>query len=576
MMTFEGKKIDPDHPLFDYPYPQFQRESYYCLNGRWEFEINQSPERPAFYSKTIVVPFAPETELSGIQTKIKAEDHLHYRRYFTLPEDFNRGRVLLHFEAVDQICDVYLNGVKIYHHEGGYLPFTVDCLELKPGKNELCVEVQDDTDSPIFPRGKQSNNPKGIWYTPTSGIYGTVWLESVPRQVIQYLKIDPLFDEGKVRVAVRFEGRLTESLVVVKYLGKEVGRASFNEQNEAEIDLGNFHPWTPEDPCLYQLEVTCNEDHVSSYFAMRKYSIVEHNGHPVFGLNNKPYFLTGLLDQGYGPECGLTPPSLEGMERELRRVKEMGFNMLRKHIKIEPMTWYALCDKLGIIVIQDFVNGGAPYKKKLIYLAPFLHLHYTDDKEADYARLGRGDPASREQFEKDMAPTVEKLYNVPCIAIWTLFNEGWGQFDSFRLTQVLRKLDGTRLIDSTSGWFDQGAGDFSSHHVYFKKIKIEGDGKRILSLSEFGGYAYAVPAHSVTSSKFGYKWLKGQKKLQLAIKKLYEEEVYPLLSKGLSVAVYTQLTDVEGELNGLFTYDRKMEKVDFKFMAAINERLKFE
>ncbi len=576
MMTFEGKKLDLDHPLFDYPYPQFQRESYLCLNGRWDFEIDQSEERPAIYSKRIVVPFAPETELSGIQTKVGPKDHLHYRRFFSLPEDFNRGRVLLHFEAVDQICDVYLNGVKIYHHEGGYLPFTVDCLELKPGKNELCVEVTDDTDSPVFPRGKQSNKPGGIWYTPTSGIYGTVWLESVPRQVIQSLTIDPLFDEAKVRIRVKFEGLLTESCVSVKYLGKEVGRASFNEQKEAIIELGHFHPWTPEEPNLYQLEVKCNEDRVLSYFAMRKYSIVEHNGHPVFGLNNKPYFLTGLLDQGYCPEGGLTPPSVDGMERELRRVKDMGFNMLRKHIKIEPMTWYALCDKLGIIVVQDFVNGGAPYKKKLIYLAPFLHLHFSDDKEADHARFGRGDPASRQQFENDMAPTVERLYNVPCIGVWTLFNEGWGQFDSVRLTEKLRSLDSTRLIDSTSGWFDQGAGDFSSHHVYFKKVKLEGDGKRILALSEFGGYAYSVPGHSFPGHAFGYKWIKGQKKLEIAIKKLYEEQIYPLLDKGLSMTVYTQLTDVEGELNGLVTYDRKMEKVDLKIMAHINERLKFK
>lgn len=575
MLTSEGKRLEKGCPLAEYPTPQFRRESYLCLNGLWDFDIDQDPNNHIEYGYDILVPFSPETPLSGIERAVHPDDIMHYRKIFTLPDGFRQGRVLLHFEAVDQVCDVFLNGVKIAHHEGGYLPFAADCMELRPGKNELIVDVYDNTNSPVYPRGKQSLKPGGIWYHPTSGIWGSVWLESVPNQVIQNLRIDPLFDAKKAKISVRFEGKMTDSLIVVSYRGKEVFHGSLDETLSCTVDLsGAFHPWSPEEPSLYDLKVRVNNDEVSSYFAMRKFSIVERNGFKVFGLNNKPYFLTGLLDQGYFPDGGLTPPSDEAMVNDILTAKELGFNVLRKHIKIEGMRWYYHCDRLGMIVIQDFVSGGDPVKKRLFLTAPFFNLKIDDTKK--YALLGRKDEKGRAFFESEMPKVVERLYNVPSIAIWTLFNEGWGQFDSVRLTSCLRKLDASRLIDSTSGWFDQGAGDFKSHHIYFGKMRRDNDGSRILSLSECGAYSLLVPGHYETKKRTIYRYFGSGEKLQAAIERLYLKKIAPLRQQGLSVVIYTQLTDVEAETNGLMTYDRKVTKVNAKKMKDINDLVKFQ
>ena len=570
MLTTEGKRLDKTCPLSEYPTPQFARDSYLCLNGEWEFHIDQSPNNHSFYPRTITVPFSVETPLSGIETKIEAKDVLHYRKKFVLPEGFRKKRVLLHFEAVDQCCDVYLNGVRVVHHEGGYLPFTVDCLELKEGENELCVDVVDDVASPAFPRGKQSKKSAGIWYTGTSGIWGTVWLESLPSDVIQSIRIDPDFDNKTVRIQATFEGRCLSSNFEVLYAGNRVAFGSLDGSLSCDIDLANhFHPWTPEHPDLYDFRLRINEDEITSYFAMRKFSMVDYRGHKVFGLNNKPYFLSGLLDQGYWPDGGLTPPSDKAMIQDIEAAKELGFNMLRKHIKIEPMRWYYHCDRIGMIVIQDFVNGGSPYKKRYIALAPFFKFGFDDTEH--YSRFGSDSSAWRERFEADMEPTVKRLYNVPSIAIWTLFNEGWGQFDSIRLTARLRELDSTRLIDSASGWYDQGTGDFCSRHIYFKKVRLKPSGERILSLSEFGGYVNVVEGHATKSQGIFY----GKKKnLDEAVARLYEKQIVPALDVGLSVTVYTQLTDVETEPNGLLTYDRKVTKVNKQMMRDINAKLR--
>ena len=571
MWTTEGRKVDVNAPLQEYPTPQFRRDSFICLNGPWRFQIDEKPDNHSYYPNQIIVPFAVETPLSGVQHRVKPGEILHYKKVFTLPEGFNTGRVLLHFEAVDQVCDVYLNGVHIAHHEGGYLPFTIDCLELARGKNELLVDVTDDTSSPIYPRGKQSLNPSGIWYEGTSGIWGSVWIESTPKAVIQSLRIMPLFDEKKVLVAVNFEGRVTSSRAEVSIEGKVIGTASLNEKNYCVIDVSSFwREWTPDHPFLYDLKVRVNEDEVNSYFAMRKFEVVEYNGHKVFGLNGKPYFLSALLDQGYWPDGGLTAPSDKAIVNDLLMVKEMGFNSLRKHIKIESMRWYYHCDRLGIIVLQDFVNGGAKYKMRYLTLAPFFSLKVND--ETKYESLGRIHRDGRRIFEEEMPKAVDRLYNVPSIAIWTLFNEGWGQFESRRLTAKLRELDQTRLIDSTSGWFDQGAGDFLSRHIYFRKIRLNEARGRILALTEFGGYVNRISDHSYKNKNIFYKSVKD---LGKALTDLYEKEVYPCLKIGLSICVYTQLSDVEQEANGLVTYDRKVVKVEYKTMKSINQQLKF-
>ena len=575
MYTSEGKKLDTNHPRPDYPTPQFARDSFLSLNGPWDFAIDEDADGNLRVATTVVVPFAVETILSGLERKAAKGQIMHYRKKVTLPEGFNKGRVLIHFEAVDQVCDVYLNGVHIAHHEGGYLPFTADCMELVPGENTIQVDVVDDTDSPLFPRGKQSSKPKGIWYTSTSGIWGDVWMESVPHQVIQSLKIVPLFDEKKVRVQVRFEGKIVTSRVVVRANEKELAVGELDENACCELELSSyFYAWSPERPFLYGLSVEVNQDKVKSYFAMRKFSVMEHHGHPVFALNNKPYFLKGVLDQGYYPDGGLTAPSDYAMASDLRTLKEMGFNMVRKHIKIEPMRWYYHCDHLGLIVIQDFVNLGEMVKSRLFLLAPFFHLNVDDERK--HQLLGVGDSKARDRFVSLMPATVERLFNVPSIAIWTLFNEGWGQFDSVRLTKYLKELDPTRLVDSTSGWFDQGAGDFDSRHIYFKKANPTGDGRRILSISECGAYSLLCEGHYEQKKKTLYRYYRDSVALTTAIEKLYEKQLAPLLERGLSAMVYTQLSDVEGETNGLVTYDRKVTKVDPRVMRRLNNLLTFK
>ncbi len=573
MWTYEGRKVDQNCPLSEYPTPQFARDSYLCLNGQWDFYIDETPNNHSFYPQKILVPFAVETPLSGIERHVEAADVLHYRRKFTLPEGFRKGRVLLHFEAVDQRCDVYLNGVRVVHHEGGYFPFTVDCLELQEGENELCVDVQDDVDSPVFPRGKQAKESSGIWYTGTSGIWGSVWLESVPNEVIQSIRLTPDFDERRLFVEAKFEGKPLSSQIEAYLDGHLVATGEFDADLGCVLDLSShFRPWTPEKPVLYDLKIRINDDEVKSYFAMRKFSSLTYKGHRVFALNNKPYFLAGLLDQGYFPDGGLTPPSDLAMANDIETAKSMGFNMLRKHIKIEPMRWYYHCDRLGMIVIQDFVNGGDHYSQFYFSVAPFIPFKFDDTVKLK--KFGSSRPEYRKRFEEDMTPTVQRLYNVPSIAAWTLFNEGWGQFEAVRLTAYLRELDPTRLIDSTSGWYDQGVGDFRSRHIYFRKVRLKPSEDRILFLSEFGGYVHVVEGHTATTGK-GIHYFK-KKDLTKAMVDLYEKELIPAKEVGLSVTALTQFTDVEEELNGLVTYDRKVVKVDQKKMSELNARLQFE
>ena len=575
MLTSEGKKMDVSCPRSEYPTPQFKRDSYLCLNGIWDFSLDEDPQNHSNYPYDIVVPFAVETELSGVKKKVLPGQIMHYRKYFELPEDFNKGRVLLHFEAVDQVADVYLNGVKVGHHEGGFLPFTFDCLELKPGKNELLVDVVDDTMSVIYPRGKQSLNPGGIWYTGTSGIWGTVWLESVPKQVIQSLRITPRFDEKKVDVSLLFEGRATTSRVEVYFGSKRVATGSFDLEGKVTLDVSScFRPWSPERPDLYDLKVYVNEDAVTSYFAMRKFSTVEHNGYKVFGLNNKPYYLNGVLDQGYYSDGGLTAASDAALINDVMLLKELGFNMARKHIKIECMRWYYHCDRLGIIVMQDFINGGRHPKKILLWAAPFFTFHFDDTVR--FPLFGRASQESRDFFEKELPLVVDRLYNVPSIAIWTLFNEGWGQFDSIRLASLLKELDPTRLVDANSGWFDQGNGDFYSRHIYFRKVRIKSDHKRIMLLSEFGAYSHIVDGHCEYKNKTVYKYFNSIENLSKALVKCLKTEILPKLAEGLSASVLTQLSDIEEETNGLITYDRKVVKVNREEIRAVNALLTFE
>ncbi|MBP5216824.1 MAG: glycoside hydrolase family 2 [Bacilli bacterium] len=574
MFTKEGQKINRASVLPEHPDPQCKRAEFVNLNGEWDFAIDQNPNPPSSYDLKILVPFAVETPLSGIERRVSKTDHLHYRKIIHMPEDYDGAPYLLHFGAVDQVCYVYVNGMLIAHHESGYTPFSGLVKNFVPGDNELRVEVTDDTDSEIHPRGKQQNENGGIWYTPTSGIWQTVWMEKVPEEYITGFRLQADFDRKNLLVHVNFAGQIVSSSVEV-FVGKsQVLEAFLNEKGNAVLDLSDaFHPWSPEDPFLYGLKIRANEDEVETYFAMRKVSSVEVDGHQIFALNDKPLFLSGVLDQGYFPDGGLTPPSDQAMINDIELIKRMGFNMIRKHIKIEPKRWYYHCDRLGMLVVQDFVNGGSPYKKLFINLRPFITWQEDDKLPSVQKTLGRGNPDSQRHFISEIPETVNALINNPCIVVWNLFNEGWGQFDTIKCLDLLTILDASRLVDANSGWFDQGVGDFCSYHIYFRRPRLKNDGKRILGLSEFGGYSCRLPDHAFSPKNFGYKTFKDLASLSKAVVSMLEEQILPLVKVGLSMTVLTQFSDVEEETNGLITYDREVVKVDEKAIAAVNEKL---
>lgn len=556
-----------------HPNPYFERSNFVLLDGEWEFAITKQSDFPEEYAKRIFVPFAVETAASGINQPVEKDDFLHYRREVILRDQDLKCSILLHFAAIDQIADIYWNGSLIAHHEGGYHSFSVEILPIQK-ENVLQVVVEDDTSSSIFARGKQSVAPGGIWYTPTSGIWQSVWYEAVPtRGYLNSFMAETDFKERTLSLKCLFHGTPGMYRANLFHNNELVGSAVVNKEGNASFDLkDHFYPWSPEFPDLYTLQITDGVDTVKSVVGIRKVESVYINGRKYLFLNGEPFFANGLLDQGYYPESGLTPPSDEAMVADIELAKSLGFNMLRKHIKVEPMRWYYHCDRLGIFVIQDLVNGGAPYNPAYVAIVPTIGFK-IDDVDTD--KLGRGEEASRQQFLKEMKQTVAQLSPVTSICVWTLFNEGWGQFNAVENCRKLRELDPTRLIDATSGWHDKGVGDFCSRHIYFVSPKPKNDGKRVLSLSEFGGYSLFDKEHSWSDKKFGYRVYPTQEKLMKALEKLYLGPVLSTIQKeGLSVLVYTQLTDVEDEVNGLITYDRERLKVDPEKIKEINETLR--
>ena len=563
MLTEFGEKIDKNCPLAEYPRPQFVRNSYINLNGCWKCEFSKSSELPSDFKTDITVPFSPETPLSGVGRVLEPSEYLHYEKRFNIPSDFNKGRVFIHFGAVDQIADVYLNGVHIGSHSGGYTPFSFEITDnIKEGENRLNVTVRDFSDTKQYSRGKQKFNRGGIWYSPQSGIWQTVWLESTPKEYLHSVKITPDFDNEQVR----FDFEADAEVLVSVYDGDML----IAETAEKVVRIPNFKPWSPESPFLYNVVFSCGKDRVRSYFGMRKFSVgKDENGMPRLFLNNKPYFHNGLLDQGYYPDGFLTPPSNEAMEYDVKTVKKMGFNMLRKHIKIEPLLWYHYCDVNGILVWQDMVNGGGKYGLEVSVL-PFIGVNLDD---TNYKTFKRTDASQRESYYKELRQMLDALSNCPCIAVWVPFNEGWGQFDSAKAYKFIKEFDKTRVVDSTSGWHDRGVTDVISKHIYFTPIKVKAGAKPYV-LSEFGGFSHRVNGHTFNNKMFGYKIYNSPESLAKAYKKTFEKVIIPQISKGLSATVYTQLTDVEDELNGLLTYDRKVVKIPVDILKKINERVK--
>lgn len=553
-------------PFPEYPRPQLIRNNWLNLNGPWEYAINASAKIPETYDGEITVPFSPETQLSGVNKQLKPGMYLWYRRTIELPAEYAGTRLLLHFGAVDQEATVWINDMQVVSHVGGYLPFEAEITDAADSIITIVVRVQDFTGKSWHTRGKQKTNRGGMWYTPQSGIWQTVWLESVPNSYISQVKITPLFDKGSVEVAcecdTRDENPQDKPFAVFNGVPYEL---------PAEIPVENFIPWTPENPHLYQIHLVYGEDRIQSYFAMRKFSVeADADGKPRLFLNGAPYYHNGILDQGYWPDGLYTPPSDDAMVYDISVAKASGFNMIRKHIKVEPLRWYYHCDRLGMLVWQDMPCGGSRGISfdTLRNKAPLITgIHLGDGL---YFLEGRSSLESRAEFKQELGNMVRHLYNCPCIAVWVVFNEGWGQFDAKKMYEYVRSIDSTRTVDHASGWHDRKCGELKSIHVYFKKYRFRKDGLgRAVVLSEFGGYAHAVQGHLFNNKEYGYKKLETPGDLEFAISELYSREIKPAIEKGLAASVYTQLTDVEEEVNGLMTYDRRIIKVPPDTMRTI-------
>jgi beta-galactosidase/beta-glucuronidase len=572
IMTRWAKGVTPDNAWKEYPRPQMVRSKWVNLNGLWKYGIcSRDEEYSEVVEGEILVPFPIESALSGVKRALEPGEKLFYRRDFSIPKEWIGKRILLHFGAVDWEATVWINGQKLGTHQGGYIPFQFDITDLITRKqNELVVAAWDPTDKHWQQRGKQVHKPKTIWYTAVSGIWQTVWLEPVPQTYIVNLKIEPDVDNGTVSINVNMAGVQTKMESVCIQVLDEGALVAFTEtkkgEMEAKVSIPDPKLWSPESPYLYDLEVIAGEDKVSSYFGMRKVSI--ENGR--LSLNNRPYFMFGPLDQGYWPDGLYTAPSDEAMQYDIKLVKELGFNMLRKHVKVEPARYYYYCDKMGLIVWQDMVSGGRVQSEREAIWALVFNPKRRNDRA--YQRFGREAAESRDNFRQELGEMVESLFNFPSIGVWVPFNEGWGQFDAKTVGEWVRTIDPTRPVDHASGWFDQGGGDFTSRHIYNLKLKpIPPVGDRAMALTEFGGYSMKVDGHLWNpSAEFGYQKFSNPESLTKAYISLIDNQLMPWINAGLSAAIYTQTTDVEIEVNGFMTYDREIEKMDFRKLRELH------
>ena len=521
-----------------YPRPLLKRDSFFSLCGTWKLN-----------NQDIEVPFPPESDLSGYKGPLGT---LNYEKHFTLPDSFQKEneKVILHFEAVDQFCDVYLNDTFLMHHEGGYLPFSCDISELLKEENTLKVIAVDDLDL-FYPYGKQSAKPSGMWYTPVSGIWQSVWIESYDKNGIDDLKIET--DDCTLKLSIASSA----SSFKVRFNDFE---KVFTEK-EISIDILNPHLWSTEDPYLYDLTIETKNDVVTSYFALRKIEGKLVNGHQRLFLNDKPLFLSGLLDQGYFKEGIFLPKDPEEYEKDVLSIKAMGFNCLRKHIKIEAEAFYYYCDRHGILVMQDMVNSG-PYRFFRDTVLPTIGFTSISCKIEDQKRY--------DFFLQHSLDSIEHLKSHPCIFAYTIYNEGWGQQDASKTYDILKKADPKRLFDSTSGWFFDDHSDFDSYHIYFRNKVLKGRDKLLL-LSECGGFIRQL--EETKKAVWGYGKANSEKELTDKIVEMHEKMILPSIENGLCGYIMTQISDVENELNGLFSYDRQVCKVDQEAIKKANQRL---
>ncbi|MDD3279855.1 MAG: glycoside hydrolase family 2 TIM barrel-domain containing protein [Lachnospiraceae bacterium] len=564
LLTPWGEQLHPDHVLEEYPRPQMKRNSYLNLNGFWDYAITEEGDFPCSMDGTILVPFSPESLLSRVHRQLLPEEYLWYERDLPVHKPEDDMRCILHFGAVDQCAVVFVNGRKVFRHIGGYLPFEMDITDfLTTEENTLTLRVQDYSDTSYHSRGKQMLEPSGMFYTAQSGIWQSVWLEWVPRLYIQDVLLTCDYDRSTVTLDLKLSETTEEPVII------EIDDGSEAEPIQAEttahritIPLRFFRPWSPKDPYLYPVQVRIGTDEVSCYFALRCFTIEnDEKNLPRICLNHKPIFLNGVLDQGYWSDGLYTAPSDEALIFDIKTMQQLGFNMIRKHAKLECARWYYHCDRLGMIVWQDMVNGGGAYHKFRMTIKPTISSWYRNNfNDHNYLILNRQNKAGRREWTQECFDTVSYLRHFPCISTWVPFNEGWGQFDADRITAMIRHLDPTRLVDSTSGWFEQHNSDFHSIHIYFGKLYYDPCHKPY-AISEYGGYAYRVENHAAFDSMYGYKTILSANQFQKSFKEL-QQDLLPLKEQGLCAAVYTQLSDIESEMNGILTYDRRICKLD--------------
>lgn len=627
--------VTPENVWKEYPRPAMVRDGWINLNGLWDYAFTGVPDMPESFDGRILVPFSPESPLSGVNRQLQPEEYLWYRRSVTVHRPEEGRRLLLHFGAVDQRCVIYIDGKKAGAHSGGYLPFCLDITPFLPEAGPdrmdassvtfgLLVRVQDLSDTSWQSRGKQKLKRGGMFYTAQSGIWQTVWMEEVPSVYISSVLAVPDFDHARCRLLVQVtdtrevngQSRRTDTAAgkhTVTTLIRPETEAdrlrrddpasalrherkpesdpsaadsaedagtllSFSAGEEASVSLPAFHPWTPEDPFLYHLTVQTEQDRVECYFAMRKCDVqTDENGQRRIFLNNRPLFQAGVLDQGYWPDGLYTAPCDEALIFDIASMKKLGFNMLRKHVKLEPQRWYYHCDRLGMLVWQDMVCGGTSYQHWFVtYLATLMNAFSLSIPDGKLSRplLSRRSQEGRLDFLWEMKETVQALKVHPCIVCWVPFNEGWGQFDAADVSRQLARLDPTRLIDHASGWFDQGAGDIASIHYYFFSLHVRPEPVRALALTEFGGYSWQIPEHSFSRDLYGYGKYQDKSSLTKGYEALLSGTILPAVQKGVSASIYTQLSDIEDEVNGLLTYDRKVEKMDGDTVRRLNGSLR--
>ena len=559
ILTTPFEKDLTDMPLSEYPRPQLVRDSYLCLNGKWDLLIETGKEK--LYKGDVLVPFPIESKLSGIGKTFPLDALYTYTRRFTLPDGFKKDRVLLNFGAVDCETQVYINGSFVGGNTGGYIPFSFDITDyLNNDDNIIRVEVTDFMDT-AFPYGKQTDKRGGMWYTRVSGIWQTVWLESVSENYVK--KIKSKSDLNSVMLNV-LGGEDAKQITLVTPTGEK----QYDFMGESiKIDIENPVCWTPENPYIYRYTLKCGADTVNSYFALRTIGTKKVGDKTFITLNDEPYFFNGLLDQGYFADGIFTPATYEGYKNDILVAKKLGFNMLRKHIKIEPQIFYYYCDIYGMVVFQDAVNNGK-----------YSFFYDTALPTVGFKSLKKTAPkVCRQNFEQCAKDMIELLYNHPSVCYYTIFNEGWGQYDATPVYEELKALDNSRIYDTASGWFKGPKSDVVSEHVYFKPVKLKPSPDKPIILSEFGGYCYKIPENSFNLIKtFGYKKCATGEIFEQDLKRLYREEILPAVRLGLNATVLTQLTDVEDETNGIMTYDRQKIKLTENSLSAEFRAIKEE